>query len=82
MKAKFIFASHPSSFKDWKTEKKLIETTSLGEITAYLEKGASEKNYEENLVQESPSGYSKTTMTKDPKKRTVAENVVQYKLSI
>lgn len=72
-----------SALKDtWKTEKKLIETTSLGEITAYLEKGASEKNYEENLVQESPSGYSKTTMTKDPKKRTVAENVVQYKLSI
>jgi len=62
----------------WKTNNSLAQITSLGEITAYLDKtGLDISSY--NVVQETEVKYQKST-TSPRKKKTVADNVFNYKL--
>jgi predicted ATPase len=64
----------------WKTQYKLADITSSGEILAYLDKKLIEQPNVENMVSETQESYS-SIPTKKTKKRTVAENALQYKLN-
>lgn len=75
---KVNYTSFSALKNTWKTDKKLVETTSIGEITAYLEKGTSENSTETNALLEPQVVYS--IMTKSHNKRTVEENINQCKL--
>lgn len=75
---KVNYTSFSALKNTWKTDKKLVETTSIGEITAYLEKGTSENSIETNALLEPQVVYS--IMTKSHNKRTVEENINQCKL--
>lgn len=66
----------------WKTENGLIDVTSLGEITAYLEKNSFENTEYQNVVYETELNYPSYIESKSKSKRTVVENIKQYKLSI
>jgi len=62
----------------WKTNKSLAETTSLGEITAYLDKTIADIPSCHG-VQEPEVKYQKSS-TSIRKKKTVAENAFNYKI--
>ncbi|MFA5328147.1 MAG: ATP-binding protein [Prolixibacteraceae bacterium] len=62
----------------WKTNYELAETTSLGEISTYLDKVLMETS-DSNLVQENIANYQKIPQ-RSGKKMTVAENALNYKL--
>lgn len=67
------FSALPST---WKTLNKLVDTTNLGEIAAYLDKNSSEKRNTLNIVNDSEIHYGKPSQQIN-RKRTVAENVAQ-----
>lgn len=78
-KKKIRFTGFSALKNTWKTQHKLVETTSLGEINAYLERNTFEsEGYVGNNVNE-PSTLYKSDY-KHRKIRTVAENVRQYKI--
>lgn len=80
-KRKVKFTSFSAIANTWKTVNNLAKTTSLGDITAYLEKSDFKKSNEVYSVQE-PTETSKTNSNVGSKKRTVSENINQYKLQI
>ncbi|HPR84814.1 MAG TPA: hypothetical protein PLG33_02110, partial [Prolixibacteraceae bacterium] len=62
----------------WKTNNSLSQTTSLGEITAYLDKTIDIASY--NEVHEEEVRYQKAISSSSPRKKTVVENVMQCKI--
>lgn len=62
----------------WKTNRKLMDVTSLGEISAYLDK-VSMMIYDSNCVQEDRVDYQKNPQ-RIGIKRSVIENALNYKL--
>ena len=75
---KITYTSFSALKNTWKTNLELAETTSLGEISAYLDTVAIEtSNF--NLVLENKAIYQKTHQ-RSGKKMTVAENALNYKL--
>jgi hypothetical protein len=63
----------------WKTENELADITSVGEILAYLDR-KTEQPDACAPVSETPSSY-KTSGEQRPRKRTVAENILQTKIN-
>jgi predicted ATPase len=80
-KRKVKFTSFSAIANTWKTDNNLAKTTSLGDITAYLEKSDFKKSNEFYSVKE-PTETFKTNSNVGSKKRTVSENINQYKLQI
>lgn len=80
-KRKVKYTGFSAIANTWKTENKLIQTTSLGDITAYLEKDNFEK-LDNHLIFNEPSEPFNITnnLNNSQKKRTVSENINQYKL--
>lgn len=75
---KITYTSFSALMNTWKTKNSLAEKTSLGEITAYLDKtGADISSY--NVVNEDEIKYQKAS-SPFGKKKTVAENVIQCKI--
>ena len=62
----------------WKTNNSLVQITSLGEITAYLDKTVD--IYSRNEIHESETKYLKTVSSSSGKKKTVVENVIQCEI--
>jgi len=75
---KITYTCFSALMNTWKTKNTKAEKTSLGEITAYLDKTGADTLYY-NVVNESEVKYLKT-FTQDAKKKTVAENVIQCKI--
>jgi hypothetical protein len=75
---KITYTCFSALMNTWKTINTKAEKTSLGEITAYLDKTGADTLYY-NVVNESEVKYLKT-FTQDAKKKTVAENVIQCKI--
>jgi hypothetical protein len=76
-KKKITYTSFSALMNTWKTINLLADKTSLGEITAYLDKTGLDIS-SCNVVQENEVKYQKST-TSPRKKKTVAENVFNYK---
>ena len=74
-KKKIAYTGFSALNSTWKTNNTLAETTSLGEISAYLEKTIV-PSIADGMVAESKPGYHKKAVPKSGKK-TVAENVTQ-----
>lgn len=74
---KITYTSFSALKNTWKTNNSLAQITSLGEITAYLDKTGLDIS-SCNVVQENEVKYQKST-TSPRKKKTVAENVFNYK---
>ena len=74
-KKKIAYTGFSALNSTWKTNNTLAETTSLGEISAYLEKTIVQ-TITDGMVAESKPGYQKKLVSKSGKK-TVAENVGQ-----
>ena len=74
---KITYTSFSALKNTWKTNNSLVPITSLGEITAYLDKNGLDIS-SCNVVQENEVKYQKST-TSPKKKKTVAENVFNYK---
>ena len=66
----------------WKTEKNIIKTTSLGDITAYLEKSDFEISNKVENLQEPIEIFKNSSLNIGSQKRTVSQNINQYKLQI
>jgi predicted ATPase len=81
-KRKVKFTGFSALKNTWKTDNNLAEKTSLGEITAYLEKITFTEPQFTNIVNESNQIYENNKGLKVYKKRSVTENINQYKLSI
>ncbi|MDP3915288.1 MAG: AAA family ATPase [Bacteroidota bacterium] len=75
---KITYTSFSALKNTWKTENALAQITSLGEITAYLDKTSLDiSNY--NVVNENEVKYQKVAI-QSVRKRTVAENVNQCRI--
>lgn len=75
---KITYTSFSALKNTWKTENALAQITSLGEITAYLDKTSLDiSSY--NVVHENELKYQKVAI-QSVRKRTVAENVKQCRI--
>jgi predicted ATPase len=75
---KITYTSFSALKNTWKTENALAQITSLGEITAYLDKSSLDiSSY--NVVHENEVKYQKVAI-QSVRKRTVAENVNQCRI--
>lgn len=81
-KRKVKFTGFSALKNTWKTDNNLAEKTSLGEITAYLEKISFGEPQSTIIINESNELYENGKGLKVYKKRSVIENVNQYKLEI
>ena len=82
-KRKVKYTGFSAIANTWKTQNKLIQTTSLGDITAYLEKSAFDKSESFSLFNEPSKPHNIDKTTHNQKKQTVSENINnQYKLSL
>lgn len=75
---KITYTSFSALKNTWKTNNSLSQTTSLGEITAYLDKTIDIASY--NEVHEEEVRYQKAIPSSSPRKKTVVENVMQCKI--
>jgi predicted ATPase len=75
---KITYTSFSALKNTWKTNNSLSQTTSLGEITAYLDKTIDIARY--NEVHEEEVRYQKAVTSSSPRKKTVVENVIQCKI--
>jgi predicted ATPase len=79
-KRKIKFTGFSAIANTWKTQNKLIQITSLGDITAYLEKSDFSESDNQYIACEPSSESLYSGTTRNLKKRTVSENINQYKL--
>lgn len=77
-KRKAKYTSFSALSETWKTKNNLVETTTKGDIISYLENFSDEVT---SYVQESPSAYG-SIITTSKRRRTVEENIGQYRLEI
>jgi len=75
---KITYTSFSALKNTWKTENALAQITSLGEITAYLDKTSLDIS-SCNVVHENEVKYQKVAI-QSVRKRTVAENVNQCRI--
>ncbi len=79
---KIKFTGFSALKNTWKTDKKLAEITSLGEINAYLETNTNEADETISTIQGKGNNYKSGIKSLYKKKRTVADNIVQLKMEL